>query len=214
MTDTSNTKTCHVLGNGNIMTPEGVLFYAKYAVEAHENEQGKMVHSLQICFPPNTDLKALKNEMGKVALEALEGDTKSAKNAVEKRFTDPNNKPQGGKPAGDEYEGWTLISATSTTQPDFVWPNGKRMSLEEAKNSINSGDYIRATLNPYWRKVQKNPGVSLGLQNIQLVRKGKPIGYVKPAGEQEFGAVDGAEDFSASTSKDSGASTDVESLFN
>lgn len=210
MTDTSNTKTCHKTNSGNIITPEGVIFYAKYTIEAHENDQGKMVHGLQLCLSPETDLKLLKNEMGRIALEALDGDENRAKEAVKDRLGDPNKKKQGGKPAGPEYEGWTLISASSQTQPDFVWPNGKKMTHQEVMNSINSGDIIRATLNPYWRKVKKNPGISLGLVNVQLVRKGKPIGFVKPQGEQEFGAIDGAEDVSNSATS---SNEEVDALF-
>lgn len=219
MSDTSNTNTCHISEkSGNVITPAGVIFYAQYVVKGGKDNKGNEKYNLELCLPPEADLKGLKNAMGKLALENLDGDADQAKNYVNKRFLDPNNKPDGGKPAGDKFKGWTLIRASSKTPPDFVWPNGKKMSTQEALNSINSGDYVRATVNPYWLDTKTDDGVRikglfLGLQNIQLVKKGEAIGFVKPEGEEEFGAIDGAEDFTSSDSTESKSSSGADALF-
>lgn len=182
-----------VESTGNILTCEAVLFYARSAIEGKENDNGDLVYRAALCFPPETDFKILKNAMGKVALENVE-DANQARKFVEKVFSDPNDRPQGGRPAGPEFEGWTQVNTSSKNKPDIISPHGKKFSPEEVQSALNSGDWVRVTVDPYWRNVKKNPGVSLGLQNIQLVRKGKPIGYVKPAGESEFGVVEGADD--------------------
>ena len=127
------TNTCHVLNNGNILTPKGKLFYAQYLYTPQENQQGKMKYNLDICFPPGTDLKGLKNAMGKVALEGCDNDQARARALVEKRFIDPNNKPSGGKPAGDEFNGWISVRASSETKPDFIYPNAKKCPDEKIK---------------------------------------------------------------------------------
>ncbi len=207
---TENTKICHKTKGGNIITPEGVCFFVKYLHTAHENDKGKLKHNLELCFPPEADLKLLKNEIGRVAMENCDNDKAAARKHVEKRFIDPNNKPDGGKPAGDKFEGWVLIRASSDYCPDFIAPNGQRMTVDEFKRTANSGDFIRASIQPYWKDMGKSKGVFLGLQNVQFIRKGETIGFVKPDGEGEFGSVSGAE---KTSKKSASKGSDVESLF-
>lgn len=187
----SNVNTCFKSEkSGNIITCKGKLFFAKFLYTPQENQQGKMKYSLDLCVPPNSDLKTLKNEMGKIALENLDGDVARAKQFVEKRFINPNNKPSGGKPAGPEFEGWVSVRASSDTMPDFIFPNKQKCPRERFAEEVYSGRWARATLNPYWSPNPKNPGVFLGLVNIQLLDHDDQIGFTKPGGDEEFDAVD------------------------
>lgn len=217
MTDKSNTKTCHLTTTGNVITPKGVLFYSQYLTSAHPDKKGILKYNLELCInPKEVDLKLLKNEMAKIAMENLDGNADAAKKMVERRFIDPNDKPQGGKPAGEKYEGWVLIRASARADkstPDFIWPNGTKMSSEEAIRVVTSGSIIRATLNPYWSKNAENKGVFLGLQNIQYLEKGEPIGFVKPEGEDEFGAVEGAAEIESSEKSSAKGGESVDALF-
>lgn len=198
-TDRSNTTICHKTDSGNIITAKGVIMSDKFLLEPGLNKAGKQnKHQLEIVFAPGTNLTLLKNEMGKVALEGLKGDADAAKKMVEKRFLDPNDKPSGGKPLGPEFEGWTLVRAATDHLPDFVFPNGKRCPAESVRNELYRGRWGRATINPYWLDTTttdgtKIKGVFLGLVNIQLLEHGKAIGFVKPDGEAEFGAVEVAD---------------------
>jgi len=212
MSEQSNTKVCHLTKKGNVITPEGVVFFANYLHTAHENENGKMKHNLELCFHPDVDLKVLKNAIGKIAMENCDNNKDQARKLVEKRFIDPNNKPGGGKPAGDKFEGWTMIRASSDGCPDFIAPNGSKLTTDEFKKAINSGDYIRASINPYWQDLGKTKGVFLGLQNVQIIRKGEAIGFVKPNGEDEFSALEDSEPKSTKKSK-SNVSEAVDDLF-
>lgn len=212
MTDKSNVTTCHETSTGNIITPKGVVFYAQYLTEPHENDQGKLKYNLELCFPPETDLKLLKNAMAKVALENLDGDREAAKKYVEQRFLDPNGL-ESGKPRGKEFTGWVMIRASSDYMPDFIYPNGKKCPAESLKNECYSGRWLRATVNPYWYNVGKKRGVSLGLQNIQLLDQGTPIGFKKPEGEDEFGAVEGAAAIETSKASASKSDQTVDALF-
>lgn len=209
-----NTGVCHKAASGNIITPKGKLNFAQYLVTP---DKGK--HNLMICFKPDADLKLLKNEMGAKAMEGLEGDSKQAKNFVEKRFNDPNNRSGGGKPLGEEFEGWTLITASSQNAPDFCYPNGQKIPADKIKDECYSGRWARVTLNPYWldNKVKdketgkevKVRGIFLGLVNVQLLDHDTPIGFVKPSGDSEFGAVEVTGTAPANTASDD----DVGSLF-
>ena len=210
--------TCKKLPSGNIVTAKGKLFYTQYLIEP---ENGK--HNLMIVFKPDTDLSVLKNEMGKLALEGTEGDKKQAMNFVEKRFTDPNNRSNGGKPAGDEYEGWTLVTAATNTTPDFVYPNGQKIPAESLKGECYSGRWARVTLNPYWLdkelvdkdtgKKVKVRGVFIGLQNVQLLDHDTPIGFVKASGSDEFDSVEIEGGSAPSTVAVDDSGSDVDALF-
>jgi hypothetical protein len=214
MSEKSNTKVFHTLEDGSLMTAEGRLFFAKYLLTAHENDQKKMVHAMELCFPPETDLKPLKKMLGKVAMEHTKNDEERAKELIKGRLINPCKLPKGGS-RGSEFEGWTLIRATSQQQPDFVWPNGSRMTIEEAEKAIKSGYWIRATIKAFPFKNPKNSGISIGLRNVQFLRPGPTIGYSKPDGEDEFAAIPGAEKSSPKKQQSENTeSGDIDDLFN
>lgn len=208
-------KKCHVASSGNIISPKGRLSYAQFLVESQTRkyeDSGKtvQVYNLSLLLPPDSDLTELKKKMAKIALEKCDGDKKRALNFVEKRFLDPNNLPQGGKPAGEEFEGWTLIRASSSYKPRFVYPNRKAVPDEEVVNELYSGRWARVTLNPYWTSNKTNPGVMLGLQNVQLLDHDENLGVAIPNAEDEFDAVEGAEEAEAGASV---ADNDVDAMF-
>ncbi len=187
---------CQIAKSGNIITPKGRGSYVQFLLEPQERtyeDSGKKekVYSLNLVLPKGSDLTELKKKMAKIALEKCDGDQKRAKAFVEKRFLDPNNLPQGGKPMGEEFEGWTLIRATSKYKPKFAYPNGKEIPAEEIANELYSGRWMRVTINPYWTANKKNPGVCLGLQNVQLLDHAENLGANIPNAEDEFDAVDG-----------------------
>lgn len=182
---------CHISPvSKNIITPRGKLFFAQYLYAPQKNDAGEDRYSLQLVFKPGVDLKVLKNELGKLALEGLDGDQTRAKNAVNNLFTDPNNPPKNGKPAGPAYDGWVKISAASKQIPDFVHPNGQKIDPSSFASECYSGRWARATLRPYWQSKGKYTGLRIGLTNVQLLDHDEPIGFVKVAGEEEFSAVD------------------------
>lgn len=189
---------CRIAKSGNIITCKGRLSYAQYLIDAQERtyeDSGKKtkVYQGSLLIPSNHDLSELKKKMAKIALEKLDGDKTRAANFVNKRFLDPNNLPQGGKPAGEEFEGWTLIRATSSYKPKFAYPNGKEIPESEIENELYSGRWACFSINPYWTANKKNPGVCLGLQNVQLLDHAENLGANIPGAEDEFDAVDGTE---------------------
>lgn len=212
MTTIDMTK-CHIAKSGNIITPKGRLSYAQFLIEAQERtyeDSGKTVkvYSTNLLIPPDADLSELKKKMAKIALEKLDGDKTRAQSFVNKRFLNPNDLPQGGKPMGEEFEGWTLIRATSSYKPKFAYPNGKEIPEAEIANELYSGRWARVTINPYWTSNKKNPGVCLGLQNVQLLDHAENLGVAIPNAEDEFDSVEGGA-AAGSTVSDS----DVDDMF-
>lgn len=206
---------CRIAKSGNIITCKGRLSYAQYLIDAQERtyeDSGKKakVYQGSLLIPPKYDLSELKKKMGKIALEKLDGDKNRAANFVNKRFLDPNKLPQGGKPAGEEFEGWTLIRATSPYKPKFAYPNGKEIPESEIENELYSGRWACFSINPYWTANKKNPGVCLGLQNVQLLDHAENLGSNRPDAEDEFDAVDGSDNSEAGSSV---SDADVDDMF-
>lgn len=186
--------TCHISPtSGNIITAKGKLFYAQYLYQPQKDDSGKDRYSMQLVFKPETDLKMIKNELGRVALEALKGDATRAKNLVNNLFTDPLNPPRGGKAADPKFAGWVKMTAASKQMPDFVHPNGQKVDPATLVNECYSGRWARATIRAYYQGEGKYQGLRIGLTNIQLLDHDEPIGFVKARGEEEFGDVTGGQ---------------------
>ena len=82
-------------------------------------------------------------------------------------------KEKTGEPFGPECKGHWVISVSSKNKPGVV-----DADLNEIidKTAIVSGDYGRASINAYGYDVSGNRGVSFGLNNIQFLEKGEPLG--------------------------------------
>jgi hypothetical protein len=211
-------KKATVAKSGNIITPKGRLSYAQYLEKPNKNKKtGAEKYQLSILMPGDVDLVELKNAMGKIAISNVNGDQTRAKKLVEKRFLDPNDLPQGGKPAGPQFEGWILVRASSDYKPKFAYPNGTSIPDEEIQKELYSGRWARATLNPYWSNNDENPGVFLGLQNVQLLDHDENMGVRLPDAEEEFDAVDGVDAGSGSApqndSSNAAGDSDVDKMF-
>jgi hypothetical protein len=65
-----------------------------------------------------------------------------------------------------------------------------------------SGDFIRVSVNAYAYDAAGNRGVSFGLNNVLLDRKGEPLGGSRPSAAQEFGIAAGAPAPAATVASD------------
>ena len=160
------------------------------ALHARKNElSGKDEFSTQILIPKTdtTTIAAMK-AAAKVALASKFGDKipKNVRNPL--RDGDVETK-QDGSPLGKEYQGHFFCNVKSTSKPGAIDSHGNDLI---GADDIVSGDYIRVSLNAYAYSQAGNNGVSFGLNNILLVRKGEPLGGAKPSAAADFGIARGA----------------------
>ena len=160
------------------------------ALAPRKNElSGKDEYSTQILIPKtDTATIAALKAAAKEALAAKFGDKipKNVRNPL--RDGDTETK-QDGSPLGKEYQGCFFCNVKSTTKPGAIDTHGNDLI---GADDIVSGDYIRVSLNAYAYSQAGNNGVSFGLNNILLVRKGEPLGGAKPSAAADFGIVRGA----------------------
>jgi hypothetical protein len=160
------------------------------ALSARKNEMnGKDEFSTQILIPKSDKetLTALKSA-AKEALTAKFGDKipKNVRNPL--RDGDTETKTDG-SPLGKEYAGHFFCNVKSTSKPGAIDTHGNDLI---GSDDIVSGDYIRVSLNAYAYSQAGNNGVSFGLNNILLVRKGEALGGAKPTAASDFGISRGA----------------------
>lgn len=157
-----------------IITPECRLSYP-YLFEA--NEDGK--YSVELIFEPGTDLSELK-VAAQQAIKDKWGD--NPPKGLRSPFRD------GADRESEAYEGATFIGAKSKTPPGVV--QGPNRAQVINKSDVYAGCYVMCQLSVYAYDVDKNKGVTFGLNHVWKIRDGEPFGSRQTA-EEAFADVDG-----------------------
>ena len=90
------------------------------------------------------------------------------------------------KPDDEAYAGAYFVNANSSTAPGIVDAN--RQPIIE-RSEMYSGIYGRASINFYAFNVNGNRGIACGLNNLQKLRDGEPLGG-KASAESDFATED------------------------
>ena len=94
------------------------------------------------------------------------------------------------RPDDEAYKGCWFINANSATAPGIV--DADRQPILDT-SEVYSGVYGRASINFYAFNSNGNKGIACGLNNLQLIRPGEPLGG-KASAESDF-ATDAEDDF-------------------
>ena len=95
------------------------------------------------------------------------------------------------RPDDEAYANSYFINANSTTAPGIV--DADRQPIID-KGEVYSGVYGRASINLYAFNSNGNKGIACGLNNLQKIRDGEPLGG-RTRAEDDFASVDDDEDF-------------------
>ena len=94
------------------------------------------------------------------------------------------------RPDDPTYAGAYFINANSPTAPGIVDADCNPVLT---RSEVYSGVYGRASINLYAFNSNGNKGIACGLNNLQLIRAGEPLGG-KASAESDF-ATDAEDDF-------------------
>lgn len=97
------------------------------------------------------------------------------------------DKDRAGDPA---YEGCYFINANSDSAPQIV--DADRNPIL-SRSECYSGVYGRASINLYAYNTNGNKGIAAGLNNLQVIRQGEPLGG-KSRAEDDFANCDDDDD--------------------
>lgn len=73
----------------------------------------------------------------------------------------------------EAYAGYYFINASCKTPPGLIFENGRKI---EDSTELYSGCYGRASVNFYAFNTSGNKGIACGLNNLQKLRDGEPLG--------------------------------------
>jgi len=174
--------------------------YAHIMRPKRNEMNGKEEYSV-VCLVPKADTATVEGlkAAAKAAIVAKwpTGAPKGLRNPL--RDGDTETKADG-SPLGAEYQGCFFFSAktdASRNKPSVIDKQGREMIDPDA---VVSGDYIRVSVNAYSYDQAGNRGVSFGLNNVLLERKGDPLGVSRPSAAEDFGIAAGAASATTATS--------------
>lgn len=135
-------------------------------------------YSITMLFPKGADLSALKKAAADAVAEKWGADKAKWPKNLRSPFRDQGEKEFEGYEAGAVF-----ITATSKQRPGLV--DEKVQDIIEEKD-FYPGCYARATVRVFAYDQAGNRGVAFGLQNIQKLADGEPLGgRIRPADDFE-----------------------------
>lgn len=174
-----------------VTTPEFRVSYANVFEPQKNDLSGKMEYSLVAIFPKGTDLSKLKGAASAVMVEKYGADqAKWPQNMrIPFRKCSERWKNENGKqiiPAGYEDGDAIFMTLKSTKKPGLV--DAAVQDIFE-QSQFYSGCFARASVRAYAYDNKGNRGVSFGLNNVQKIRDGEPLGG-RSRPTDDFEAVD------------------------
>jgi len=160
-----------VIGPGRLSFPH--LF------NAQANDRGEMRYSLALLLPPETDLKPIRAALAAAAVEKWGAD--KAKWPKQMRGPDEVIRKCEEKDQYAQFAGWHYINMSSSAKPGVV---------DAAKNDVTDAAEVYPGR---WARVSaaafaydnKTKGVSIGLNNVQVLKHDESLGG-KPRAKDDF----------------------------
>lgn len=177
-----------------VVTGEVRLSYA-HLFEPYSNDPDQPKKYSCVIIIPKSDKKTLA-AIKKAATEAAEnGKAKFGGKIPPSIAKDPVTTLHDGDEEADlernpEYEGCYYMSVSSKTQPGII--DRQKMPILDP-TEVYSGCYVRVAMGAFAFNTSGNKGVSFGLNHVQKLRDGEPLGGITRA-EDEFDDLDDLDD--------------------
>lgn len=182
---------------GNIITPMfRASFVALFEPKGIKGQpESKKRYSVVMLFPKDTDFEPLKKLIMQVATEKwadkAEGILRKQSNSDKRIFKDQGE-------MADRFDGFEdgciYLNAGNEKKPGLVGrkagPDGTLIEITD-EDVFESGDYAIASLRPFaWEHPVGGKGVSLSLNNVQMIKKGDRLGGGRTKPSDDFEAYD------------------------
>lgn len=167
-----------------------VRFSYLHVFEAVAIEEGKeKKYSVSLIIPKSD--KALVAKI-KAAINAAKETGKTSKfgGKIPPNFKDPLRDGDIDRPEDDAYANSYFLTASCKTKPGLV---DKDLNPIMDQGELYSGCYGRASINFYPFNTNGNKGVACGLNNLQKIKDGEPLGG-RSSAEADFGEAPELED--------------------
>ena len=156
-----------------VVTGKVRLSYCNLFEPRAQQEGGDLKYSVTILIPKSDTATVNKIKAAQETAINAKWPTKRPAKVVSTLHDGDGVKEKTGEEFGPECKGHWVMSVSSKQRPGVV-----DADLNEVldKTSIVSGDYGRVSINAYGYDVSGNRGVSFGLNNVQFIERGEPLG--------------------------------------
>lgn len=161
-----------------LITPEFRVSYASVFAAKKNELSGKDEYSLVAIFPKGTDLTPLKKAAHEAGVKKWGADQSKWPSNLRSPFRKCNERwknENGGQfiPPGYEDGEAVFLSLKSANKPGVV--DARVQDIIEQRE-FYSGCFAKASVNAYAYDNKGNRGISFGLNNVQKLRDGDPLG--------------------------------------
>lgn len=179
---------CQKTKSGNILTCEGRMMHPHFfspSMPKGETDKEKARYQGTLIFAANADLTILAEAVEAAAVEKWGADYKK-KHKVKKPFLKSEDQPKMGDIAGDFP---VFIRCNSKEKPQIV--DASLNNVDDSKSDqVYPGRWARFSVRPYaYDHPTGGKGVSLGLQNVQLLRDDERLAGGRAQAEDDFEPV-------------------------
>jgi len=185
-----------------LLTPEFRLAFPSVFEPTQYGEQGKPKYTITMLFPKDVDITSIKQMCKQAVIDKWGADQSKWPTPLALPFGDGDTKQW------DGFPGCTFVRATSLYPPGLV--DQTRQEIID-RSKVYGGAYGRAQVNAYSWEFMGKYGVSVGLQNLQILRDGEPFGNRQNAADAFDDAMSGSV---PETTGQSGATAGDGDIFN
>ena len=166
-------------------------FIAVLRPSAGKNDDGtpgELKYSVRAAFPPTADLTFMKAQVKQAAQEKFGDKIPKSLRLPFRRNDELDNPVQG---IGDD---WTIV--TFSTKADKAKPGVVDSNVQEIidESEVYSGAWFRVQTRAFGYAKAGNNGVGFGLDNVQKVKDGDPLGGGRMPANKAFEAIGSTDD--------------------
>jgi hypothetical protein len=174
------------LDNGNIRTPKGRILYPslfKPSLPKGETNEDKAKYGATLLIPKDSDITALKNAIQETLEESFSAKVRAA-SKIKMPILKTEDFPRFAEYA-DDFP-W-MIRCNANYRPEVVGPTRDPIAEEDEADEVYGGRWAKLSVNAYsWDHPTGGKGISLGLQNVQLLKHDDAIAGGRVKAAQEF----------------------------
>lgn len=180
----SDRNSCKLLASGNIRLPRARLYYPHFfkpQLRKGETDQSKAKYQVTVLLPKNVEMALLLKAVDECAT-AKWGAGYAAKHKIKKPFLKTDEQPKMSELV-DDFP--VFLRLNSKDKPGVVFANGT-VCGEDKSHEVYGGRWAFVSVRPFAYDTDGNKGVSLGLQNAQLLEDDDRLGGGRVSAESEF----------------------------
>jgi len=183
------------LPSGNLLTPKGRMVYPALftpSMPRGETDKDKAAYQVTLLIPKGSDMTVIEKAIADCVEESVPAKAR-ATTKIKKPILKTADQPRFAEFA-DDYPVMLRFNAKKM-KPDVVTPKGDRnITADEEADEVYSGRWARVSCRAFfYDHPTGGKGVSLGLQNVQVLDHDEPIAGGKVKGTSEFEAVEADE---------------------